>query len=92
MLNLNEFVDYYASANNTSKAEAKRNITTFVDTYKSATLENGGVNLVGFLKSEVVDVPAKKGRNPKDGSIIDIPAKKVVKVKVASKFKNLTED
>lgn len=92
MLNLNEFVDYYASANETSKAEAKRNITTFVDTFKSATLEKGGVNLVGFLKSEVTDVPAKKGRNPRDGSVIDIPAKKVVKVKVASKFKNLTED
>ena len=92
MLNLNEFVDYYASVNETSKAEAKRNITTFVETFKSATLENGGVNLVGFLKSEVTDVPAKKGRNPKDGSVIDIPAKKVVKVKVASKFKNLTED
>ena len=91
MLNLNEFVEYYASVNETSKVEAKRNITTFVETFKSATLENGGVNLVGFLKSEVVDVPAKKGRNPKDGSIIDIPAKKVVKVKVASKFKNLED-
>lgn len=92
MLNLNEFVEYYASVNNTSKAEAKRNITTFVDTYKSCVIENGGINIVGFLKSEVVDVPAKKGRNPKDGSVIDIPAKKVVKVKVASKFKNLTEE
>lgn len=91
MLNLNEFVDYYASANDTSKAEAKRNITIFVDTFKSATLEKGGVNLVGFLKSEVTDVPAKKGRNPRDGSVIDIPAKKVVKVKVASKFKNLED-
>ena len=91
MLNLNEFVDYYASVNETSKAEAKRNIITFVDTFKSATLENGGVNLVGFLKSEVVDVPAKKGRNPKTGETIDIPAKKVVKVKIASKFKNLED-
>lgn len=92
MLNLNEFVDYYASANNTSKAEAKRNIITFVETFKSATLENGGVNINSFLKSEICDVPAKKGRNPKDGSIIDIPAKKVVKIKVSSKFKNLTEE
>lgn len=92
MLNLNEFVEYYASVNDTSKAEAKRNIITFVDTFKSATLENGGVNLVGFLKSEVVDVPAKKGRNPKTGETIEIAPKKVVKVKVASKFKNLTED
>lgn len=91
MLNLNEFVDYYASANETSKAEAKRNITTFVDTFKSATLENGGVNLVGFMKSEVCDVPAKTGRNPKTGETIDIPAKKVVKVKIASKFKNLED-
>ena len=92
MLNLNEFVDYYASVNETSKAEAKRNITTFVETFKSATLENGGVNLVGFMKSEVCDVPAKKGRNPKTGATIDIAPKKVVKIKVSSKFKNLTEE
>ena len=92
MLNLNEFVDYYASVNDTSKAEAKRNITTFVDTFKSATIEKGGVNINSFLKSEICDVPAKKGRNPKTGETIDIAPKKVVKIKVAAKFKNLTED
>lgn len=89
MLNLNEFVDYYASANNTSKAEAKRNITTFVETFKSATLENGGINLVGFLKSEVCDVPAKKCKNPKDGTEVSVPPHKIVKIKISKKFKNL---
>lgn len=91
MLNLNEFVEFWASANNTSKAEAKRDILKFVDTFKSATLEKGGVNINSFLKSEIVDVPAKKGRNPKTGETIEIAPKKVVKVKVASKFKNLED-
>lgn len=89
MLNLNEFVEYYASVNETSKAEAKRNITTFVDTYKSCVIENGGINIVGFLKSEVVDVPAKKCKNPKDGTEVSVPPHKIVKIKISKKFKNL---
>lgn len=91
MLNLNEFVEFWASENNTSKAEAKRNIVKFVDTYKSATYEKGGVNLLGFIKAEVIDVPAKKARNPKTGEFIDIAPKKIVKVKTSSKFKNMEE-
>ena len=88
MLNLNEFVRFWADVNSTSMAEAKRNILAFVDTFKAATVETGGVNLNGFLKSEVVDVPAKKCRNPKTGAEISVPAKKIVKIKISSKFKN----
>lgn len=91
MLNLNEFVRFWADVNSTSMAEAKRNILAFVDTFKAATVETGGVNLNGFLKSEVVDVPAKKGRNPRTGESIDIAPKKVVKIKIASKFKNMED-
>lgn len=91
MLNLNEFVRFWADVNSTSMAEAKRNILAFVDTFKAATVETGGVNLNGFLKSEIVDVPAKKGRNPRTGESIDIAPKKVVKIKIASKFKNMED-
>lgn len=91
MLNLNEFVRFWADVNSTSMAEAKRNILAFVDTFKAATVETGGVNLNGFLKSEVIDVPAKRGRNPRTGESIDIAPKKVVKIKTSSKFKNMED-
>lgn len=91
MLNLNGFVEYYASVNNISKAEAKRNIMAFVDTFKSATFEKSGVNINSFLKSEVCDVPAKRCKNPRTGETIEVPEKKVVKIKISSKFKNMED-
>lgn len=91
MNGINAFVDKYAEFNEISKKQSKEEILRFVDTFKRCTEEYNGVNISGFLKSEVVDVPAKKCRNPKTGEMISVPAKKVVKVKVSSKFKNLEE-
>ena len=72
--------------------QARAEIERFESAFKEITVESGGVDLRGFIKSEVVNVPAKKGRNPKTGETIDIAPKKVVKIKVSSKFKNLTEE
>lgn len=91
MLNISEFINKYAEINEITKKQSKEEIERFVSTFKTLTFE-GGIDLRGFMKSEVVDVPAKKGRNPKTGATIDIAPKKVVKIKVSSKFKNLTEE
>lgn len=91
MINTNEFINKYAEINEISKKQSKEEIERFISAFKELTFE-GGVDIRGFIKSEVVDVPAKKGRNPKTGETIEIAPKKVVKVKIASKFKNLTED
>ena len=92
MLNLTTFIEKYSEINDMPKTKARAEIERFIATFKTCTYDFEGINLMGFAKSEVVNVPAKKGRNPKDGSIIDVPAKKVVKIKVSSKFKNLTEE
>ena len=92
METLNSFIRKYAELYSIPMTQARAEIERFESAFKEITVESGGIDLRGFIKSEVVNVPAKKGRNPKDGSVIDIPAKKVVKVKVASKFKNLTEE
>lgn len=92
METLNSFIRKYAELHSIPMTQARAEIERFESAFKEITVESGGVDLRGFIKSEVVNVPAKKGRNPKDGSIIDIPAKKVVKIKVSSKFKNLTEE
>ena len=92
METLNSFIRKYAELHSMPMTQARAEIERFESAFKEITVESGGIDLRGFIKSEVVNVPAKKGRNPKDGSIVDVPAKKVVKIKVSSKFKNLTEE
>ena len=91
METLNSFIRKYAELHSIPMTQARAEIERFESAFKEITVESGGVDLRGFIKSEVVDVPAKKGRNPKTGETIDIAPKKVVKIKVSSKFKNLEE-
>ena len=92
METLNSFIRKYAELHSIPMTQARAEIERFESAFKDITVESGGIDLRGFMKSEVVDVPAKKGRNPKTGATIDIAPKKVVKIKVSSKFKNLTEE
>ena len=91
METLNSFIRKYAELHSIPMTQARAEIERFESAFKEITAESGGIDLRGFIKSEVVDVPAKKGRNPKTGATIDIAPKKVVKIKVSSKFKNLEE-
>ena len=91
METLNSFIRKYAELHSIPMTQARAEIERFENAFKEITVESGGVDLRGFMKSEVVNVPAKKGRNPKTGATIDIAPKKVVKIKVSSKFKNLEE-
>lgn len=91
METLNSFIRKYAELHSIPMTQARVEIERFESAFKEITVESGGIDLRGFMKSEVVDVPAKKGRNPKTGATIDIAPKKVVKIKISSKFKNLEE-
>ena len=91
METLNSFIRKYAELHSIPMTQARAEIERFESAFKEITVESGGIDLRGFMKSEVIDVPAKKGRNPKTGATIDIAAKKVVKIKISSKFKNLEE-
>ena len=91
METLNSFIRKYAELHSIPMTQARAEIEHFESAFKEITVASGGVDLRGFMKSEVVNVPAKKGRNPKTGATIDIAPKKVVKIKVSSKFKNLEE-
>ena len=89
METLNSFIRKYAELHSMPMTQARAEIERFESAFKEITVESGGIDLRGFMKSEVVNVPAKKGRNPKTGATIDIAPKKVVKIKISSKFKNL---
>ena len=91
METLNSFIRKYAELHSIPMTQARAEIERFESAFKDITAESGGIDLRGFMKSEVVNVPAKKGRNPKTNKTIDIAPKKVVKIKISSKFKNLEE-
>lgn len=91
MTNKSEFITYYAETNQISKRQATEEIERFSETFKSCTIVNGGINLMGFMKSEVVDVTEKECRNPKTGEKFISPAHKVVKVKLSKSFKNMED-
>ena len=92
METLNSFIRKYAELHSIPMTQARAEIERFESAFKEITVESGGIDLRGFMKSEVVNVPAKKGRNPKTGETIDIAPKKVVKIKISSKFKNLEDN
>ncbi len=91
MFTQKDFINFYAERNETTKTKAKEDIARFIDTFKAATFE-GGVNLLGFMKSEVVDQPAKTVKNPATQEDIQIPARRVVKVKISKKFRDMESE
>ena len=52
----------------------------------------GKVQLVGFGTFEAVERAARKGRNPKDGSEIMIPASKTPRFKAGKAFKDAVKN
>lgn len=89
---INAFIDKYAEINNLSKTKAKGEILRFIDTFKTCTEENGGIELTGFIKSEVVDVPEKEYRNPKTNEKIVKPKTKKIKVSARPTFAKMLEE
>lgn len=56
--------------------------------YKEAKSKDGGFTIPGLGKLVVVRRKARKGRNPKTGEEIRIPAKKVLKFRIAKACKD----
>jgi len=82
-----EFVALFADKGSfESKAEAERKLEAFMATVEDILTKGEEVNFIGWGKFEVTKRAARKGRNPKTGEEIKIPAKKVVKFKAGRKL------
>lgn len=92
MLTLKSFIDTYAEMNNITKKQSREEIERFIETYKTVTIENGGINLVGFAKSEVVTIPSKTVKNPKTKEDVVVPERQAVKLKISRKFKYMEDE
>ena len=72
---------------NTTKA-AKEFVTTFAEMAVRETKKNGMFVIPGIGRLVRVERKARMGRNPATGEAIKIPAKKVVKFRVAKAVKD----
>lgn len=83
-MNKTDLVNSIAKETGLSKTKSNEVVDAFVNAV-SESLKNGEkVTLVGFGTFATTERSARKGRNPKSGEIIDIPAKTVARFKAGT--------
>ena len=85
-MNKSELIKAAAAKAEVSAAQAAKVIDAALEAAVEAVKKGEGVQLVGFATVAVVAKAARKAKNPRTGAVINIPAKKVVKIKAGSKF------
>jgi DNA-binding protein HU-beta len=83
-----QLVKKIAESNGISNKVAKAIIETYASIAVAETKKNGVFVLPGLGRLVRVDRKARMGRNPATGQAIKIPAKKVVKFRVAKAVKD----
>ena len=83
-----DLVNYIAEEANLTKADATRALDAFMSGVAKGLKEDEKVALTGFCTFTAKQKAAKKGRNPRTGEEVTIPARVAVTVKVGSKLKD----
>ncbi len=83
-----ELIDKIASGAGLSKADATRALDATLDSVKAALKKGQKVTLVGFGTFAVTKRKARKGRNPRTGQVINIPAAKTPKFTAGKALKD----
>jgi DNA-binding protein HU-beta len=73
-MNTAELIERVASEAGLEKAQAKRTVEAIVKAVTAAAKAGDSVVLSGFGQFKVKDVPARQGRNPSTGAVIEIAA------------------
>lgn len=87
-MNKNDLIASVADAADLSKADAGKAVDAVFDAISGALSSGGDVRLVGFGTFSVAARAATKGRNPRTGEEIDIPASKQPKFKAGKGLKD----
>lgn len=85
-MNKNGLIEAVAAKAQVSKAQAAKVIDAALEAVVETVKNGENVQLVGYANVAVVEKAARKAKNPRTGAVVDIPAKKVVKIKAGSKF------
>ena len=85
-MNKSALIEAVAAKAQVSKAEAAKVIDAALETAVEAVKKGKGVQLVGYASLSIAQRKARKARNPRSGAVVEIPARKVVKIKPGAKF------
>jgi len=85
-MNKSALIEAVAAKAQVSKAEAAKVLDAALEAAVEAVKKGEGLQLVGYATLAVVNKPARKAKNPRTGAIVEVPAKKVVKIKPGAKF------
>jgi len=83
-----ELIDKIASGTGLSKADASRALDATLNSVRAALKKGQKVTLVGFGTFSVVKRKSRKGRNPRTGQVITIPAAKIPKFTAGKSLKD----
>ena len=83
-MNKNELIASIASEAGLTKADAGKALDAFISSITTALKGGDEVRLVGFGTFAPAERPARTGKNPRTGEVLEIPAKTIVKFKPGS--------
>ena len=86
-MNKAELIELIANKTGTSKRQSEECIDLLVNAITKSVAKGEKVTLVGFGTFERRDRRARKGRDPRSGTEINIPAKKVPAFSAGKQFK-----
>ena len=86
-MNKADLVELIASKLEISKRQSEESVNLVLNAITKSVARGEKVTLVGFGTFERRDRRARKGRDPRTGSEIDIPAKKVPAFSAGKQFK-----
>lgn len=87
-MNKQDLVAHVADAAGLSKADATKAVDSVIDGITDSLKRGNEVRLVGFGTFAVASRAASKGRNPRTGEPINIPASKQPKFKAGKALKD----
>lgn len=87
-MNKFELITNIAEKAEMTKVDTEKVLKAFIETVTEELKSGGKIQLVGFGTFEVAERAARKGRNPKTGEEIQIPASKSPKFKFGKAFKD----
>ena len=85
-MNKSGLIEAVAAKAQVSKAEAAKVIDAALEAAVEAVKKGENVQLIGFASISVAKKAARKAKNPRTGAIINVPARKVVRIKPGAKF------
>lgn len=91
-MNKQEFITKVAEQTSLNKKQSEEAINAVLETIKGALADGEKVSFVGFGTFMVVRREARKGKNPRTGETIEIPAKNVPTFKPGKKLKDAVSD